>query len=289
MRFRILILLATCVHLGNVRGQSYTFEAVSGYLTSANGALDGWTVADHYSGNNYQGYVGQMGLVFADQGSVPSGIGTPGGTFQGDAGDLYSGELGLVVFCIDSETPFQQVGTQQAQIYQAHDLATAEARYLNEGVAGYLAGGLKRAAYLMDQHYADAVAAGDLGSAALQSAIWEVLTDLTPNLSTGSGNYYVRNNTSNATYNDRANQMVALTNSWFSAANSANWGGESWTPASKVVFWIDPDQAGLRQSVISLNPAELNLTVVPEPSAAMLCVAGMAMGCGRRRRAERRA
>ena len=265
-------------------GQTYGYETVSGYLSSVNGALDGTTVADHYRGNNYQGFVGELGLIFADQ-SVVSGVsGVPSGTFRGDASDLYSGELGLVVFCIDSETQFMGAGSQQVQLYQGHSLAAAEARYIGDGVSGYLPGGLRRAAYLLDRHYAEAHAAGDLGAAAMQAAIWEVLTDSNPNVATGAGGYYVRNNTGDSTLNSRANQIIDLTGQWFVSAGNDAWGGSGWNPDSEIIFWIDPDHAGLRQSVISLNPPELGLMAVPEPSVALLASLGGALAVCRRRR-----
>lgn len=286
MKFPLGALLSAALCLSMADAQStYEYRSVSGEQGTVNGALDGYTVADHYGTSSYSGYVGEMGLVFNNQSSFSGISGTPQGTFRGDAGDIYDNQVGLVVFCIDSETPFVGSGTSSVQTYVGYGLIQAEQRYLTDGVAGYTPGGLRRAAYLLETFYNTAHNGGNLEAASMQSAIWEVLTDSTPSLATGDGNYYVRNNTGNATTNQRSNDIISLTNTWFSAATADNWGGPAYNPDERVVFWIDPNDTSNNQSVISLNPvfASDYLISVPEPSAAVLLLGGGLLLLRRRR------
>ncbi len=263
----------------------YQVEPVSGQVGSVNGSLNGWSVADHYGTSNYQGFIGDLGLMFVDDGSLPPIDTQSAGIFTGDSGDTYDGRLGINAFCIDSETGFVGAGSGTVVEYSAHSLGAAEARYLAEGVDGYRAGGLKRAAYLVQNYYEASRASGDLGASALQAAIWEVLTDEVASVATGDGNYYVRDNTSNGTLNSRSTQVVSLTSQWFNEAEIADWGGEDYDPGDDVVFWLDPEGLSENQSVISLNPWGAELSVVPEPALAMLVVFGMAPLVRRRRSA----
>lgn len=233
-------------------------------------------MADHYGSSDYSGFVGQLGLVFEDQTAFAGLTSVPEGTFIGDVADIYAGQYGLTVFCIDSETLFQGSGTNTPQTYAAHSYQQAEVRYTLEGVSGYTAGGLRRAAYLLESFYWDAMDGGDLGASTLQSALWEVLTDTVPSLSFGQGNYYLRNNTSNTTFNNRANQMLVLSSSWFAQAEAEDWGGSNYDPGDRVVFWLDPNSVFSNQSVISLNPILQGqpLLSVPEPSSSLLVLLG---------------
>jgi len=282
---RLLILMLS---FGGVSfAQMFQFNGVSGVNSSTDGALDGWSVGDRYGGTSYNGYVGELALIFANDGDVPSGLGVPRGTFVGDVGGSYAGKLGLVVFCTDSNTGFRN-SSSPANVfsYEAHTLASAESRYLAEGVSGYRSGGLRRAAYLIENYYDAAHAAGDLAAAALQSAIWEVLTDESPSLSPEDGNYFVRENTGQAVLNLRASQMIALTDTWFTDAVADGWGGPGYDPGSRVAFWLDPTNIHLNQTVISLNPDAMSLTLIPEPSSGILVILGGLMLAGRRRRVK---
>ncbi len=196
MKSAMPLIVALLVSSNETHAQTYEFNAAVGSSLTVNGALDGTTVADHYWGSDYSGYVGELALVFANQGELPGDIGVPRGTFLGDSGDTYAGSLGLVVFCLDSETTFNtSSNASQTYTYEAYAWQAAETRFMSEGVDGYNAGGLLKAAYLIEQYYDIAHDGGDLGAAALQSAIWEVVTDAVPSVADGDGNYYVRTDT----------------------------------------------------------------------------------------------
>lgn len=259
------------------------FKSVAGNQSTSNGALDGWTVADQFGSSQYSGFVGDLGLIYADQSTVSGVSGTPLGTFRGDSDGIYNGQLGLHVFCTDSETGFVGSGADTIQNYQPHTLAAAEARYLSEGVSGYTAGGLKRAAYLMKNFLVNTVSGSDLESATMQALIWEVLTDANPNLSPNQGNYFLRNNTSNSTLNSRSNQMISLANQWIAAAQSNNWGGPDYDADGDIVIWMDEDNHSFNQSVISFNYDWSPVTPVPEPSSALMALLGAVFVLRRKR------
>jgi len=266
-------------------GQTFNFNGVSGVNSSTDGSIDGWTLADHYGGSDYSGYVGELSLIFSNQNDVAGGIGVPRGTFLGDVDGSYAGDLGLVVFCLDSETGFGSSSSpSQTFQYQAYNAGAAESRYLAEGVNGYRVGGLLRAAYLIENFYDVAHGGGDLEASALQAAIWEVLTDATPDLSTGSGNYYVRDTTGSGLLDQRSSDVISLTAQWFAAAEAASWGGPGYDPGDRVAFWLDPEDVLQNQSVIALNPDAMSVTLVPEPGSALLVVLGAGGLLARRRR-----
>lgn len=281
----IFLLMLTLLMSGVGYGQRFEFNSVSGVNSATDDSIDGWSISDSFLGDEFSGYSGELALIFANDEDVPGGIGTPRGTFRGDTGAAYAGRLGLVVFCADPSTEFRSSSSPSVKFtYEAHSLASAERRYLTEGVSGYRAGGLLRAAYLIENFYDQAHAAGDAQAASLQSAIWEVLTDTTPSLSPGEGNYFLRNDTGLAVIDLRSDEMIAVTNSWFAAAIADDWGGPSYDPGNRVAFWLDPTNVNLNQSVISLNPDTDALILVPEPSSALLVMLGGLMLVGRRRR-----
>lgn len=280
--------LATLLVSASVHGQTFQFNSISGVNSATDDAIDGWAVSDEFLGSPFQGYAGELSLIFANPEDVPGGIGTPRGTFRGDLGGAYSDQLGLVVFCIDPNIQFpNSANPSQSFTYAAHGLEAAEGRYLSEGVAGYRAGGLLRAAYMIETFYDQAHAGGDLEAAALQAAIWEVLTDGTPDLSLGQGNYFLRDNTGSSGSNLRSQQMISLTNSWFANAVAANWGGAGYDPGNRVAFWLDPSNIQANQSVISLNPDPASMALVPEPGSGLLVMVGGLMLSSRRRRSSR--
>jgi hypothetical protein len=263
----------------------FQFNGLSGVNSSTQGALDGWSIADQLGGRPYSGYAGEMALIFANESDVPDGLGVPRGTFLGDSSGSYADDLGLVVYCIDLNTEFKNsVNPSDVFLYEAHTLESAESRYLAEGVNGYRSGGLKRAAYLIENYYDSAHAAGDLAAASLQAAIWEVLTDTVPSLVPDDGDYSLRNDTIDSVLNLRSNQMVALTNAWFAAADAAKWGGADYDPGNRVAFWLDPSSVHVNQSVISINPDPEAFELVPEPSSGLLVMLGGLVSAFRRRR-----
>ncbi|MEP4076852.1 PEP-CTERM sorting domain-containing protein [Haloferula sp.] len=272
---------------GVLQAQVFQFNGITGVNSSTDDSIDGWSIADQYGGSNYSGYAGEMSLIFANDGDVPGGLGVPRGTFVGDVGGSYADKLGLVVFCTDPNTGFRESGSPaDVFTFEAHSLASAESRYLAEGVSGYRSGGLRRAAYLIENFYDEAHAAGDLAAAALQAAIWEVLTDSDPSLSMDDGNYFLRNNSLQSVLNLRSNQMVALTDAWFADAVADGWGGAGYDPANRVAFWLDPTNIHLNQTVISLNPDPMSLSLVPEPSSGLMMMIGGVMLAMRRRRLQ---
>lgn len=265
--------------------QSLEFWTAAGSSTNVDASLDGASINDHLVTSDYSGFVGQVGLLPTNATAL-SGV-APGtaGIFEGDSGGLFSGTRGLVGFDIDSETSFfTSANLGQTFIYQALDFATANAIFQADGVSHYIAGRLLHAAYLLESYFAAAHAGDNLDAAALQVAIWEVLYDVTPNVGTGNGNYYVRNNVGSSIDRDEANAVIATANAWLAEAALNNWGGASYDPADRVIFWLDPTNATTKGSVITLNPAGSNLVLVPEPSSALLALAGLSGALLRRRR-----
>lgn len=173
--------------------------------------------------------------------------------------------------------------------YVPDDFAAANSRYngvnngSGNGVPFYRDGGLLRAAYLIDKFYDSVHAAGNTEAAALQSAIWEVLYDANPDVETGNGNYYVRNNTGDAGVNAVSNSIIALTDGWFSTANADNWGGPGYDPSSRVIFWLDPTDTDNNQSIITLNPFPVNMAI-PEVETPVALGFGACLLLLRRRR-----
>ncbi|QTN31300.1 hypothetical protein HZ994_02805 [Akkermansiaceae bacterium] len=260
------------------------FWSISGQSADVDGAVDGLQVPDHLGGNNYNGYVGQLVIMPTDP-SLMGGL-TPSapGLVEGDTGGTYQQVRGIAVFCIDSETAFLTSANQSVtHTYVGSDFATANSRYINEGVSQYRPGALLRAAYLIDRFYDQVHAAGDIEAAALQTAIWEVLYDAAPDVETGQGNYYVRNNTGNSVLDGRANQIIAITDGWFASAASDNWGGPGYDPTDRVIFWIDPTNPNNNQSVISLNPWD-GPVPVPELGTSIAFSFGLMIALLRRRR-----
>lgn len=279
MFFRLIFVMALLSPVCGWGQSALSLLPFNGGDANVDESLNGWIVPDQFGLSQYSGYVGHLGVIFQDQAAFAAVVGTPRGSFRGDSSGSYAGQLGLVAFCIDSETSFLGTSNQAPQNYTAHQAYNAEARYLGEGVSGYGTGGLLRAAYLLETFYDDAMAAGDLGAAALQSSIWEVLTDSTPDLALGVGNYFLRNNTGDATLNGRADQMITLTNTWFSTAVANNWGGSSYDPGDRVVFWLDPNATSANQSIITLNPISNGspIIAVPEPSSALIMLSALGL------------
>ena len=161
-------------------------------------------------------------------------------------------------------------------------LGSLRRRYLSEGVGGYAAGG-RSGDLLMEHYYSTASSRGDVTTAALQAAIWELLTDTQPSLAQGQGSYFVRNDTSDAYPNQRSNEIVAWTELWFAEAGAADWGGADYDPADKVIFWLDPDSTQANQSVITLNPDFNAFRAVPEPGVALFVLVALTVAALRRR------
>jgi len=260
------------------------FWSISGQSVDVNGAVDGAQVADHLGGNNYNGYVGQLVIMPTDPSLMGSLAPSAPGMIVADSDGAYQNVRGLAGFCIDSETSFLTSANRSSpRIYVGLDYATANSRYISQGVSQYRPGGLLRAAYLMDKFYDQVHAGGDIDAAALQAAIWEVLYDATPNVTTGQGNYYVRNNTGNGTLDSRANQIIAMTGGWFSSAASDNWGGAAYNPTNRVVFWLDPGNPNINQSIITLNPWN-GPVPVPEVGSTVAFAFALQFALFRRRR-----
>lgn len=284
--FRIIARAALALSLTAVgHAQSLEFWTAAGSSSSVDAALDGASISDHLVTSDYSGFVGEVGLMPTTPGALSSvAPGTPG-TFEGDSGGLFSGTRGLVGFDIDSETPFHaSASLGETHIYQALDFASANAIFQADGVSHYIAGRLLRAAYLLENYYATASSGNHLDAAAMQAAIWEVLYDLVPNVGTGEGNYYVRNNVGSSIQQDEANAVIATANAWIAEAELNNWGGPGYDPGNRVIFWLDPNHTANKGSVITLNPSGSSLILVPEPSTALLALFGLGAAVLRRRR-----
>ena len=287
LKFHIWFVALLFVAGSPLCAQNLEFNRVSGVNPDTDGAIDGWSVADQFNGQAYSGYVGELSLIFANSGDYPANFGEARGAFTADAGGSYSGIPGLVVFCIDSTSPFDTSSFPgDSSFYQPMNLQGANQRFLAEGVEGYLNGGLLRAAYLLETFYDIAHNGSDAEAAALQAAIWEVLTDITPDLSPNSGNYFLRTESEQASplLAQRTAQMLAITDAWFAAAEADDWGGPSYDPGDRVAFWLDPNDVNEQQSVISLNPASSGITLVPEPSVMYLVFLGFLAALRRARR-----
>lgn len=283
----VVLCLLLCVSVS--RGQ-VQFWTASGTSSDVNGALDGMTVSDRLGANSYNGYVGEMILMPSDPNYLGGLAPNAPGLVVADGDGAYAGITGIVGFCIDSETSFQVSSSlTDFKTYVPYNFAAANSRYngvnngSGNGVPFYRDGGLLRAAYLIDKFYESARAAGDTESAALQAAIWEVLYDANPSVNTGSGNYFVRNNTGNAGTNAVSNSIIAITDGWFATANADNWGGSSYDPSSRVIFWLDPTDTDNNQSIITLNPFE-GVVPIPEPGTPMTLLSGVCAMLLRRRR-----
>ena len=268
------------------------FWTASGNSSDVDAVLDGRTVADRLGSNSYSGYVGEMILMPSDPNYLGGLAPDAPGIVVADGDGAYSGVRGIVGFCIDSETAFQvSSGALDLKTYVPHDFAAANSRYngvnngSGNGVPFYRDGGLLRAAYLIDSFFESAHAAGETEAAALQAAIWEVLYDATPDVTTGSGNYYVRNNTGSSTTNAVSNSIITITNGWFATADAENWGGAGYDPSDRVIFWLDPTDTDNNQSIITLNPFQ-GAVPIPEPGTPMGVVFGAALLLIRRRRQQ---
>lgn len=266
------------------------FWTLSGNAGDVNGAADGYNVRDRLNSNNYSGYVGEMVLMPTDSNFLGSLAVDAPGLIEADSNGNYSGVRGIVGFCIDSETGFNTSSTNMDfNSYVPLDYTAANNRYnginngSGNGVAFYRDGGLLRAAYLMDKFYDSAHAAGNAQAAALQTAIWEVLYDANPSVDTGDGAYYVRNNTGSGTANGRSNDIIGITDTWFGAADADNWGGASYDPTDRVIFWLDPTDTDNNQSIITLNPFE-GPVPVPEVETSIALVFGISVLLFSRRR-----
>lgn len=257
----------------------------------ANDALDGdSSLADHWYSQNYDGAVGELGLNFADQ-STLSGVGLPNGTYRGDttgSDQARANQLGLFGYCIASDDSFPNSNSNGSTVYTLYGYTPTEAetRYRAE-VANYRSNSLMRAAYLMEMYGQTAHnatgASGDTLTAALQVAIWEVLYDASPNVSEGSGNYYVRTSSGDGTQRSEATAIRDQANAYLNQASSNNWGGANYDPTGKVMVWMDPTNANNFQSVITLAPDLSMLKPVPEASVAIMALGAAGLLFRRRR------
>lgn len=277
-----IILICLLLPIVEVSAQ-VDFWSISGQSVEVTAVVDGYDVADRLGSNDYNGYVGELVIAPTDPSLLGGLPASTLGIIETSSGGAYDSVRGLVGFCIDSETGFQtSSGLLDSKSYMALNYEEANSRYIEDGVSQYRPGSLLRAAYLIDRFYEEVHAGGDLEAAALQTAIWEVMYDATPNVGTGIGNYYVRNNTRNGTLNARSNEIIAQTTLWFNEAEADNWGGAGYDPSNRVIFWVDPNNANNNQSIITLNPGN-SITTVPEMDTVVLSVIGIPLLLIRRR------
>lgn len=277
-----------CLGLGPVSAQStgtYDFLPVSGGNSAANAALDGFRIYDTFRGSAGQAYAGEMGLVFADQ-SAYTGTQTPANTFRADADGPLPDQLGLWGYCVDITSPWRDNTTQSRQ-FRATTIADADLLYRQQGVTGYLAGGLHRAAYLVDSYSATVKDQDQYAAAALQAAIWEVLYDANPSVTEGAGNYFVRNHLGTSQLSNDMTHVQTLANGYLSTAAANQWGAGSFDPANRVVVWMPTDlQASSFQSLLTVNPQELPVQYggpIPEPGTLALALLSPVLLFRRRR------
>ena len=251
-------------------GGIYSFYPVSGGNSSVNAALDGITVYDSFNGHQGHAFAGEMGLVFADQAAY-TGAQTPANTFRADADGALPNYLGLWGYCVDFNSPWKDSSSQSRQ-FRATTVSEADRIYSQQGVTGYLSGGLYRAAYLIDSFSSLVNSQGDIEATALQTAIWEVLYDSQPDVTTG--NYFVRNQLSNTTLANQMTQVRDTANGYLAAAAAENWGTDSFDPDSRAVVWMTTDlQTSAFQSLLTVNPQGMPVQYgdpVPEASSLLL-------------------
>lgn len=263
------IAMACCTATLGQTGGIYSFYPVSGGNSSVNAALDGITVYDSFNGHQGHAFAGEMGLVFADQGTY-TGSQTPANTFRADSDGALPNYLGLWGFCVDFNSPWKD-SSSQSRLFRATTISEADRIYSQQGVTGYLSGGLYRAAYLIDSFSSWVNSQGDIEATALQTAIWEVLYDAQPDVTQGS--YYVRNQLSNTTLANQMTQVRNTANGYLAAAASENWGVGSFDPDNRVVVWMTTDlQTSAFQSLLTVNPPGMPVEYgdpVPEPSALL--------------------
>lgn len=252
----------------------YGFLPVSGGNPAVDAALDGITVYDSFRGEQSHAYAGEMGLVFADQGAY-TGSQTPANTFRTDTEGPLSNQLGLWGYCVDWSSPWKD-STTQSRLFRATTVAEADQIYQAQGVAGYSAGGLFRAAYLIDSYASYVNTQNHIAAAALQAAIWEVLYDANPSVSQGQGTYFLRNQLPNSDLAATMSEVLNLANGYLSAAESENWGYGSFDANNRVVVWMTTDlQTSSFQSLLTVNPQGLPVQYgdpVPEPGSALLAL-----------------
>ncbi|MGB6223372.1 hypothetical protein [Haloferula sp.] len=265
--------------------QTVNFWSAQGDSTDVNAALFGGTVFDHLGGSNYSGYIGEMALIPTEPGILSDAAPGARGMASMDGDGLYGGARGFVGFCIDSETPFLTSSSLSDTFdYQPLSFAAANSRFQADGVNFYISGSLKRAAYMIETFYDDARAAGELGGASLQAGIWEVLYDANPSVSSESGNYYIRNNIGLTQQQNDSNAIIALVNSWFTQAESDNWGGTDYAPDDSVIFWVNSENSQTNQSIISLRVEGTPLISVPEAGSSIMLLGSLSLLMMNRRR-----
>ena len=258
--------------------QTLAFLSDKGTSTDVNEALRGVTIPDSLSGNDYYGYVGELILIPQDSGILAEATADTKGIATSDADGIFGGARGFVGFCIDSETPFLTSSSLgETFAYQPLSFEAANARFQTDSVDQYLNGGLKRAAYMIETFYDAASAGGDFEAGALQISIWGALYDIDPDVSTGSGNYYVRNTIGSPQTQSTSNDLINLVNGWYSQAAADDWGGPDYNPDENVVFWVDPDDATSNQSIITLRVDGTPVDFVPEPGVSLTLLSSLSM------------
>lgn len=278
-RFARLAIPVAVLSLCPLVQASQTFWVQTGEESPYDQILYGTTVRNHGNGINWPGYNGQTVIIPTDQ-SVFTGMpGNTRGSVTVPSSGPFADNIGLVTFCIDWMTDLRvSDNTNEIYDYRSYNYLAAESRYASEPVASYLPGGLLRAAYLLEEFFDEVN--DDISGAALQAAIWEVLYDTSLNLDHGEGNFYIRTN------EDVDGTEIAVANQgneWLTLASAANWGGASYNPGTRVIFWLDPEDTDNNQSLISLNPANFTIEI-PEPSTSILLISSIALGALRRRR-----
>jgi hypothetical protein len=265
--------------------QTVSFWSASGSSQDLNDALNGATIFDHLGSSDYSGYIGELILMPTEPAFLSEAAVDARGMAIADSDGTFAGTRGFVGFCIDSETNFEVSSDLSVTYnYQPMGFSAAENRYSTESVNLYVAGGLKRAAYLLENYFDAAQGSGSLGGASLQAGIWGTLYDLNPDLSTGIGNYYIRNNVGITQKDGEANEIISRVNTWYAEAEANNWGGADYNPDENVLFWIDPEGTQENQSIMTLRTEGIPFDLVPEPGVAVMMIGGLGLLTLSRRR-----